>query len=211
MKTRALLLALPVLALAGCTRQNHASVAIQAICYPTDTCTFSSTCTNSVIGTPIVDVSANGGTTEFFLQVANQLPDNSDKDAGRVNTNGAHVDQVSVSYDQVGLPTDSYYTSNMVIPADGTNVIAVWATRAWVGNNATILQDAVAAGGGVAELVAKIRLRGYYDDGSTFETGEFKMGVNVCDGCLNLPFCPPGKSACPFEGMEPVGCGTTGG
>jgi len=45
MKTRALLLALPLVALASC-RDNRASITIQDICYPTKTCVFTDKCEN---------------------------------------------------------------------------------------------------------------------------------------------------------------------
>jgi hypothetical protein len=206
MKTRALPLALPLLLLLSCTRENHASVAVQLICYPTDTCTFSSTCDKTLIGSALLDVSVSHSAM-LFLQVENQLTDNTNKDSGLLNTNGAHVNQVSVSYDQVALPTDNYYVSNMGIPAGSKSVIAIDAVRDLPQNFA-----ALNAGGAANEtLVAKIKLRGYYDDGSNFETGEFTTGIDLCAGCIPLPQCPAGNRACPFEGMEPVGCGTVAG
>jgi hypothetical protein len=47
MNTRALLLALPLVALAGCTVDNNVSIQLGAICQPpdeADACSFGSTC-----------------------------------------------------------------------------------------------------------------------------------------------------------------------
>ena len=95
MKTRALLLALPLAALAAC-RDNRASVQIQEICSATDDCTFGDKCDFST-PEPIFDPSVADRLT-LPLQVENQLVDNTNLGLGKTNTNDAHVDEVAVEY-----------------------------------------------------------------------------------------------------------------
>lgn len=206
MKTRAQLLALPILiaTIASC-RDNRASIEIESICFPSDDCTFGATCDKQVIGFTTMDVSQVSGAV-LFLQVANQLTDNANKDTGRTNTNGAHIDQVAVEYGST-LPRDVYDLSNQRIPSGGTAVIALDAIRPSTAASAAL--QAFAPPGTVRSLVTKIRLRGYYDDGSRFETGEFPTAIQVCNGCLPTSACAAGKVACPSDGMDPVGCGST--
>jgi hypothetical protein len=208
MKTRALLLALPavVLAVAACKAENHASVNIQAICYPTTTCSFSSTCDKHIIGPVTMDFSRRTN-APLVLQVQNQLQDNSSTDTSRVNTHDAHVDQVSVDYSGLPLPSVTYDVTNQGIPANGNSVIMVAAIYPSAANQA-ILQAAFPGTNQGTNLVAKIRLRGYYDDGSRFETGDFQTGLQVCNGCLSASPCGPGLDACPGIGMDPVACGS---
>ena len=198
MKTRALLLALPLLAL-GC-RDNRASVQIQAVCAPNDTCAFGGECDAQYIGFATVDAGLTGHLW-VLLQVANQLPDNADKTLGRTNTNDAHVDQVAVEYDGIGLGKAVYDVTNFRVPSNGTAVISAEAIP--VALNA---QPVLAAFGPTAAprtMVANIRLRGYLDDGSRFETGEFPIGVRVCTGCVTA--CPT-AATCPPQsnGQLPV-------
>jgi hypothetical protein len=202
MKRLALLLS--IVALASC-RDNRASLSVQAICFPTDTCAFSDKCESTVIGNIVMDISQVHAAT-LFLQVENQLPDNSSSDTKRLDTNGAHVNQVSVEYGGIALPKDVYNTANMFVPTAGSAVIAVNAVRPLAPNVAAL--NAAVPAGTAKGLDAKIRLNGYLDDGSSFETGEFPVGITVCNGCLPSPQCGAGKAACPFEGMDPVGCGS---
>jgi hypothetical protein len=202
MKTRALLLALPLLAVASC-RDNRSSVTIQQACFPTDDCTFSDKCDKVVSGAMILDATGPCW-LRTHLQVANQLADNSSADLQRTNPNGAHVDQVAVEYSGVGLPKDVYDT-NSFVPAGGTAVVLVDAIRPLGTNPATLLAYAQSVQG--AQLIANVRLRGYYDDGSRFETGEFPIATYVCAGCVTA--CAAGTLACPVEGMDPATCVTT--
>jgi hypothetical protein len=92
------------------------------------------------------------------------------------------------------------------VPAGGSSVVEVEAIRP-VGTNPATLA-AYAASAQRPQLTAKVRLRGYFDDGSRFETGEFPIAVNVCAGCLPAAPCG-GGAACPgVPGMEPTACGT---
>jgi hypothetical protein len=208
MKTRALFLSALAVLLGSC-RENRASVQVQQVCYPTVDCTFSAKCDQTLIGHAVMDVTANHDMTLFF-QVANELTDNTALDQGRVNTNNAHVTSIETSYGEIGLGRDVYNTPNFGVPAGGTTVVRVDVVRGWIGQNAALLDAAVTAGGGYASMVGKVKMRGYFDDGSSFETGEFPVGVDVCAGCIAQPQCAAGMASCPFVGMEPASCVTTG-
>jgi hypothetical protein len=210
MKTRAFLLALPLLlAPTSCTRDNRGSIDVQAICFPPTDCKFGSTCDQLVIGGFVMDVGVTNA-AEMFLQVDNRLLDNASKEQGRTNTNDAHIDGVSVEYSGLALPSLTYDATNQFIPTNGQAVIAVFPVWARTVTEWAALQTAVPAGAS-RSVVAKIRLRGYLTDGSRWETGEFRTGMTLCNGCLPADPCPPDKLACPFAGVDPVSCGTTGG
>jgi hypothetical protein len=210
MKTRAILLALPVLlAISSCTRDNRTSVDVQSICFPTKDCTFGATCDTNVIGGFSMDVALTP-VAEMFLQVANRLADNANAQQGKTNTNDAHIDGVTVEYSGLALPSLSYDASNQLVPTAGHAVVAInpiWA-RTLAEYNA--LLTAVPAGTSKS-VVAKIRLRGYLTDGSRWETGDFRTAIELCNGCLSPAPCPAGELTCPFAGVDPVTCGTTSG
>lgn len=204
MKTRALRLALPLLALLSC-RDNRASIQIQAICAPTKDCKFGGTCDAQYINYPVVD-STGPGELHLLIQVENQLQDNTDKLSGKLNTNDAYLDQAVVDYDGIGLPRDVYDLPSYRIPANGSSVVSLWPVRGSAAGRAALAAYGPSPSG--RTFVANLRLRGRLDDGSRFETGQFSIGVNACTGCLPADPCP-GMNACPTVGMEPVACGST--
>ncbi len=198
MKTRALTVALAAvlggLAGAGGCADNRASVQIQMICQPSADCTYDSgKCPSEAAGYPTIDRSyaTAGSTLGVFLQVANQLPNNADITASRVNTNDAHLDELDVKLE--GAVSGEYTVgANGRIPTSGSSVVAV---PVYLGT----------AGDG--EVLARIRMRGYYDDSSRFETGEFPITIGVCTGCLPA-LCAAGAKTCPqdSEGQRPLEC-----
>jgi hypothetical protein len=203
MKTRALLLALPLLAVLSC-RDNLASVQIQAVCMPTKTCLFGATCDAQFIGFPTVDA-VQSGQLWLMLQVANQLPNNASSERGKLNTNDAHLDEVVVDYEGAPLPRDTYVLANQRVPAAGTAVVSVLPIRRSAATSAALAAFAPTAA--TRDMVANVRLRGYTDDGSRFETGEFPVSIHVCSSCVSG--CPAGEFACPEPFQEPSVCGTT--
>jgi hypothetical protein len=200
MKTRlaALASAATLGALAGASgcADNRASVQVQMICVPTEDCTFSSTCETEYAGYPTVDRStlATGvaASLVLFLQVANQVPSNEDLSAGRVNTNDAHVDEIAVTVEGAAV-ADYAVGANGRIPAGGSSVVGV----------------VVSLPGGTGEALAKIRLRGYYDHGARFETGEFPVTIAICSGCLGTLCTTPTTCPAGGEGQRPLTCGPT--
>jgi len=196
MKTRAFLLALPLLALAACA-DNRASVQVQAVCSATDDCTFAETCDTQALGNPIIDT-ARTKVLDLPLQVENQLPDNTNRAIGKTNTNDAHIDEAVVEY-QGAYTGRAVLEMNAVVFASGSSVIFVQIIPSVVGT-------ALGAPGTPREVLANLKLRGYYDDGTRFETGEFPVAIKVCTtGCA--PTCTSGIY-CPHAGQYPVACGT---
>jgi len=211
MKTRALLLALPLLAL-GCRDQNS-SLQIQAICMPTDDCTFSDTCDAQYIGFPSVDTTLSAtGELWLLLQLENQVLDNGDDDVGRTNTNDAHVDETVVEFDGIPIPRQIRGV-NYYVPASGSAVVSVLAIPPGYASVLQLYDGGTTLG---QHITARIKLRGYWDHGGRFETAEFPVGVNVCQGCNAaydcgaLATCPPQTNGqLPIVCMDPEGAPTT--
>jgi hypothetical protein len=190
MKTRLAALALATLALA--CADNGASLEPFAICSPPeDECVFSSECDMQFIGTLALDTSVSSQLW-IFIQVNNQLPNNADLSAGRVNTNDAFVTEYEVEYQGAGGGSSMGRVPSSVVPASGSAVISVF------------LQPPAVAGG----VLAKLRLKGHYTDQSDFETAEFEIPITVCQGCLGPVGCPVGEvltSVCPpTAGQSPI-------
>lgn len=212
MKTRTLLLALPVLAALSC-KDNRASVQIQAICSPPADCKefTAGGCAFQYIGFTEFDAKV-AERLWLFLQVENQLAENSKAEQGKLNTNDAHLTEAVIEYDGFPLPRAAYKLPNFDLPANTKSVISVDVIPASFDASGAITTLALAtAGGNDRDLVAKLRLRGYYDDGGEFETGEFPIGIRVCNGCLGdkcgtVASCPPNQA-----GFEPLTCNSTAG
>jgi hypothetical protein len=203
MKTRALVIALPLLAAVAC-QDNRGSITIDHICQPPDECTFSGTC-DEALSQARLDV---GASTAFnmwlYLQVRNQLPDNSDEDIGRTDTNGAHVDEFVIEYEGVDLPETTIVGNPASLLADSITIVKVEIIPDKL--NADAVLQALAPTAEPVEIVANLRMRGYFDDGTRFETDEFPVGIQICTGCVGLlcgggPTCPPNA-----EGQVPFAC-----
>lgn len=210
MNTRALLLALPLVVLAGCKEDNLASVQIQGICVPTDDCTFSNSCDAFYLGVPTLDVASSSlDRLWLILQLENQLTDNSNSNTFRTNTNDAHVDQAVIEYEGLALPRQ-VLGLNYTIPVNDTNLVSVEVIPDAL--NASAQLAAYAPTADPRELLAKVVIRGYYDDGTRFETGEFPVSVRICSGCVTATsgLCPGGATAatCPpaSNGQLPLSC-----
>jgi hypothetical protein len=213
MKTRALLLALPLLAAGalGACRDDSASVQIQQICFPTDDCTFSNECDNSAFSPVVLDRTV-GDHVDLYVQLENQTPSNEDLDVGRTNTRDAQIDQVTIEYDGPAIPRQ-VMGANVWIPSDSTQLIKIRVIPAGFAAAGGAL-DAFASATG-REMTARVRVGGSWYDGSRFETAEFPITVKVCEGCLGsgcgtLATCPPNSSGqLPIVCMDPAGAGTT--
>lgn len=205
MKTRALLLALPLVALGlgGC-RDNRASVSIHGICSIPATCTFSGKCEAFALDVPTIDAgTSTSGRLLLPLEVANQLADNSSTDTFKTNTNDAHVDEVLIDYQGITLPRQVIGTQAL-IPTAGTAVLAVEVIPAAL--NALTVLGAYAPTATPREMTAVVKLGGYWDDGSRWETGEFPIAVRVCTGCVAS--CTTPTATCPPDsnGQLPIAC-----
>jgi hypothetical protein len=183
---------------------------IQSICMPNDTCEFKDTCDMQYIGFPTLDTSASATDALWLLlQVENQTPDNENVDAGRLNTRDAHIDESTVEYEGPAIPKQ-VQAVNYLVPAESHAVVSVMAIPPGFEG----VLDPYGATTTGRQMLAKIRLRGYWDDGTRFETAEFPVGVKICSGCVGtcpLPLtCPPNSDGqLPLVCMDPNSAGTT--
>lgn len=187
MKTRLAALAL-ALAGAACTADNNASVQVQRICAPPeDGCTFSATCDLQYIGVVTMDTAVTDQLW-LFLQVNNQLPDDTDAQRGKLNTNDAFVEEYQVEYEGLAAPATSGRLQSLV-PAGGSAVVSVFPIPPAIGASIAVTGD----------VIAKLRLKGKYGDEESFETARLEIPIRICSGCVGAPVCADGSPAalCP--------------
>lgn len=192
-------------AAAGCT-VTAPTVAFSAICsMPSDAaaCAFADTCAAQILFPAEIDLSI---TSVLFLGVEahNQAPDNSDPDSGRVNTHDAYVQEIDISYAGGALAIPSV-TARMQqrIPANGTAVLGIQPIPAGAG-----LTGASLGFGTSTQVIAKVKGKGIFGDGSSFETPEFEVPISICNGCLGAipPCADPAQTlfVCPQDGQRPI-------
>lgn len=177
MTARRALLLLLLAALAGCAK-NNASIEMAGLCFPPDGCSFQSTC-GKFTPAETVDVSFLASPRLLVpVEVHNQMSPNADS-SGHVNTNDATLEQVRVSWSVPGVAV-SGVTSNITqtVPAGGTTVAFLELLDATAGGQ-------LAAGvTGEVHGTATVKLKGVTNGGSKFETGDYRIAVTVCNGCL---------------------------
>jgi hypothetical protein len=136
---------------------------------------------------------------ELPIQMKNQLPSNADSSTGRVNTHDAHIEKYTITYGVPGaaLP-GSVSLANDTVPAAGNTVVLVEVLP-----NLTVTQLAAIAPATPTTIIARVVASGRYDSGDTFETGPYKVALDICSGCLGFPvgnFCTASTApsgACP--------------
>ncbi len=209
MKTPALALVAVAAALASCV-ENHVSVEMVKVCtHPKPEtqgggCLYPATCELGQLGRQFLYLdgteNAWGAALWIPIEFRNQLLDNSDPSAGRVNTNDAFIEEFRVSYEGVAL-TDAVYKIAGTVPTDGSAVLLVPV----IPTNPTFLQlEAAGLGAEGVVLLAKVRAAGRYGDGSRFVTGEFIVPVDVYpSGYVPDGPCPTGEvlRVCPQQGQ----------
>jgi hypothetical protein len=204
MTRRLLIPALATLVLAmlgaGCGRSNQASVEIGALCYPTDDCTFSSTCDKVLMtGTLWVDLQATP-VLVFPLQINNQRLDNADIASGRVNTNNAVIDRFEMTYQVSGSAIPAAISAQtIVVPAAGSTVAGV--TLIPTGAASAVLAGLPAG----TSVSVQLKAHGSYQDGTEFDTGEHPIPVTLQNGLFTGYACTDTtqtvKSVCPNAGQ----------
>jgi hypothetical protein len=130
------------------------------------------------------------------IQWNNQNPNNADASSGRVNTRDAMIEQFNIHYTGLAVP-DGLIRQSILIPAGGSQTAGVYLIP---GDTAVIIAAALATRPGFTEIVAEVKARGRYGDGTTFVTGTKKIPVDVCVGCYGAP------PACPTAGDVLVCC-----
>jgi hypothetical protein len=206
MKTRLAPLAAAVaLTFTGCA-DDMGSVQLYEICaFPTDTCTFESTCSLHPLGDFVLDLNLQRQ-LELVIQVNNQRVPTTDLGTP-VDTAAAYAEGWTVTY-EAPAPLVVPGTSGRLaatVPPSGSTIVLLEPITAAVG--AALVPQVVTS----VDLVAKVRLNGQYADQTRFETAEYEIPVRVCKGCLGAGVsCPVGKvleSMCPpgAIGQLPVG------
>ncbi len=205
MKTRALLLAVALLALGptGCAK-NMTSVEIAAICAPPDdaaACTFNATCGAQFIGVTKIDV---GLTDRLWLivQMNNQMTNNADPGTFRTNSHDAYVEEVSTEYEApFPIPDTRQRVGPYVVPANGSAVVSIFPVT-------PVAAAVIGAAAGTTPLgiVAKTKVSGHYQDQTAFETAAYEVAVDVCNGCIDPNPCTTGVPVafCPNFGQSPA-------
>ncbi len=218
MKTPALALVALAAALASCA-ENHASVEMVKVCThpaPTTTggCEYPASCDLGQLGRQFLYLDGTwnleGAALWVPIEFHNQLLDNSDPSAGRVNTNDAFIDEFRMSFEASGiLLPDAIYKIAASVPTNGTAVLLVPV----IPTNPTALQlSAQAIGPQGLLVIAKVRAAGHYGDDSKFVTGEFLVPVDVYASGYVVDVCPAGtvKYVCPQEGqIHTLACETS--
>lgn len=215
MKIRALAVLLPLLALTGCADDN-VSVQVYGQCSPPDDCSFSSECDQYTLDRLRLDL-ARAQFYWAFVEVHNNTSVNDDEAAGRPNTHDAYVEEFEVEYEAPTLPagtalptvTKRLESGPNIVPANGTSVVSVFPITTETGN---IIRTRIAASGGTHQVLAKVRLKGFLADQTRFETAQFPIPIQVCNGTdCTQEDCDPLTAgmqypldACPQVGQAPA-------
>jgi len=193
MNTRALALAalLSGVSLGACTSANESvGVALSAICSITEDCTFAAECDTQYIGVIVFD-RALARQLWLPVQVNNALPNNADPSIGRLNTNDAHITSIEVTYEGFALASASVPVA-YTVPANGQATVGLYVVPPQ--------PVALPAPAAQTQAIARVVAKGYFEDGGTFETGEFPVPFTFCSGCVTYqcaagsnptPACPP--------------------
>lgn len=197
MKTRTLAAVLLALGLSACSSE-FSPVAIFSICAPptpdtsNGSCTYPATCTNTLAGTPVLDVS--NATVDFRLPVElqNSLKDNSSSLDGRINTNDAFMQSWEMTYSGADLPSWSV-AGAVTVPAEGSGSAVLRLIPS------SYFSSILPAGAATLSLIVKVRGHGVLTSQDSFTTAWFQVPVEVCAGCLTARSCPAGTilAACP--------------
>jgi hypothetical protein len=195
---------LPLAFLGAACSAKPPTVAFNQVCAPPDAtnCTFSATCDAQYIGPPTVDL---GVTNLLWLtvEVHNQASDNTDEVIGRVNTQDAFLQEIDVSYSGGSLAIgDASTRVQQTVPANGTAVISIYPIPTSAG-----LGPGSLGAGTSTTVIAKVKGKGIFGDGSSFETPDWEVPVTLCNGCLGAIACAAGQtlSLCPpNNGQAPL-------
>lgn len=201
--TRRILLLVLALGSASC-EIKAAPVQFFAICAPTTNCEFEANCSLQWIGDYRLDLATLPAASQdytLYVEIHNQAAKNDDLASGQVNTRDAFVQEIVVEYEGVPLPR-TVTRLQQSVPAEGTAVIGFQAVdSAGVSTLGGIVTGAVTQ----AQVVAKIKGRGIFGDGSSFETLPYEVPFKVCRFCAGG--CPAvGQLGCPHLGQTPYAC-----
>lgn len=189
---RHLILAVAVLAIAGCRASNHGSVDIFELCFnptpdaTTGACSYSATCTaTDALGAQFVDLALTRNTFLAPLQIDNLRTDPTDTTSGRTDTNIAFIERFDMRYELPGLTFTASSPQSGTIPSSGSTVIV-----AVVIPSAAGARIASSLGGtGPVDAIIHVKAHGRYGDDTEFDTAEFSLPVSISNGFVSPPTC----------------------
>ncbi|HET6414339.1 MAG TPA: hypothetical protein VFG53_19980 [Anaeromyxobacter sp.] len=215
MNLRAPLLAFALLSLtsslAGCVA-NDASIEIFGVCAPsTDASSCAPTggvCQAGLTGQAFYFTTTVLGDNGlfFYMQVNNNRPSNASTDQGSLNTADARITEYDLSFD---FPGNSYSLPDYDVSPITVTVPAAGSTTPYVSfipvELSSQLQTMLPAGPTPTLIDIYVKLKGNYIDGSSFETGKFKLSAYVYNavfpGYVCLPATDVVQDICPNAGQ----------
>jgi hypothetical protein len=210
MNTRSLAsLGAPALLLSlACSQSNFGTVELFQLCFPptpdsTGGCALpANKCDKVQADVSVLDV----GTAPdllLLLQINNQQPNNADTSTGRINTNDALVLEYRIRFEGANL-------TPVVVPATPVQVPAANSQVAFipvVPRSTTNQLRSIVTGVNPTTVFAFVKAAGRFYDDRTFETGEYRIPVDVCNGCVGVFGCLAPKirvGVCLQDGQLPA-------
>jgi hypothetical protein len=232
METRTSWLALALIAsLAGCTTESHGSIEVFAVCALPDDAEKceppAGECDKVLGGRPWVSTQQAPGSPPagpfvnelaLIVQFNNQMTNNADEDASRVNTNDFTIEEYRLSYTStpplrtplgasVSIPSHTFKT-NQPVPAEGAlapfvKLIPWEVMYQIIGNVPDVDPDPVSV---LNRAIVEVELRafGHTQGGVEIETAPFVVPVEVFDEIAFDPGCVGTGvfvAACPHIGQ----------
>jgi hypothetical protein len=210
MDIRAHPLLVPALTLLACGTPNLSSVEPAALCAEVDPqpqCTYQATCA-------LVNMDGRLGVDLTLvpylwapIQYNNQNPNNADPSTGRVNTRDAYIERFDMHYAGALALPDAQSDQTVLVPAAGSQTAGVHIIPP---SMVTIMTAALTGTQGYTEVIAEVKARGHYTDGTTFVTGSMQVPIDVCVGCYGpRPTCTTAGNifyCCPQYGQSDAHC-----
>ncbi|ABC80422.1 hypothetical protein [Anaeromyxobacter dehalogenans] len=189
MKTRLATLFLAAAALA-CKVDNNASIQVVALCAPpAETCGTEGGCDAYLASQPFLYLEGGTNYLELFVEMTNQLADNADPSAGRLNTNDAYLEKYRLTYRSAFFNYADYdYPASGILRAGSTSAPIV---RLIPETISAPLSAAMAAAGATTGLVeVGLTITGHYASGDSFEVGGVTFPVDVHNDAFPGYTCP---------------------
>jgi hypothetical protein len=196
---------LALLASAGCV-DNWASVEPFAVCAPpedAEVCAQAGECELLLSASPWMSTLLGGLPNSLWLwiQFNNQLANNADPSAGRVNTNDFQALEMDLEYSGAGAATSVFgIPVSFTVPAGGSFAPLLQVIRETQASQflATIPM------GATGTVVVDVTVRGRFVGGNDLEIGPFQVVADVWNGDPGFAGCLDPADvlvACPKEGQ----------
>ena len=162
-------------------------------------------CAGYITPRPWVYLDVGGGGDNallLWMQWNNQLLDNADESSGRVNTHNFYIEKYKLSFTgPVPIPDIAVEALAPPVPAEGTATGIVTAIPIPI---TQYLKTALPVSGEPVLVVVDVIASGRLGDDSAYETGSFKIPVDVYNTTFPGFTCPPGEvvtAVCPNDGQ----------